>query len=197
MPRKAKTIHRLSCDNCGIEVLRAQGHVNERNFCSRTCYWKSDYRSELVARRNYQINPDARVTEPCATCGKDVTRYVSTAPKVFYCNRACRWEKHQHAKQRNAAGYVLVFLGRGKPGADSSGHILEHRLVMQLELGRPLLPVENVHHLNGQKDDNRIENLELWSRSQPAGQRVADKLRWAHEFIAQYENKGEIHVSST
>jgi hypothetical protein len=104
------------------------------------------------------------------------------------CKRAYSVAKGH--KQINSNGYVIVYVGVGYPGAGKQGQILEHRKVMQEFLGRPLTAAENVHHRNGDKQDNRLENLELWSRSQPHGQRVADKLAWAREFIALYaDNK--------
>lgn len=64
--------------------------------------------------------------------------------------------------------------------------VMEHRYVMSLVMGRPLLRHENVHHINGNKHDNRPHNLELWSSSQPPGQRIDDKVVWAVELLALY-----------
>jgi hypothetical protein len=88
---------------------------------------------------------------------------------------------HKNAKKQ----YAIVWKP-DHPNRDIRGYVLEHRLVMSEYLGRPLVDDENVHHKNGNRFDNRIENLELWNTKQPKGQRIEDKVQYALEILALY-----------
>lgn len=104
-----------------------------------------------------------------------------------------RWRKkgslektrRRKPQARTVSGYVVIYKP-DHPAARADGYVSQHRLVMEEMLDRRLLPHENVHHINGVKDDNRPENLELWVVSQPAGQRAEDLVEWAYEILGRY-----------
>lgn len=123
--------------------------------------------------------------------------------KVDYCNRKNYGHGYcsRHYQQWKKTGNPIAFHRRkivpvGTTVTQPNGYVhikiredkwtAVHRYVMEQKLGRPLLIHETVHHKNGNRSDNRIGNLELWSKSQPAGQRVEDKLAWAREIIELY-----------
>ena len=129
-------------------------------------------------------------------CGKETevpaNRLVTGKTKSCGCFRRARgernvrenhpsWKGGKHIKD----GYIFL-LDKDHPNRNCMGYVAEHVLVMSKHLGRALIKGENVHHKNGQKDDNRIDNLELWSHSHSSGQRVEDKIKWCLEFLSLY-----------
>ena len=96
-----------------------------------------------------------------------------------------RPHNYKGGRQSTYKGYKIIHRPE-HPTANKRGYVREHRYVMEVHLGRPLTKDENIHHINGVRDDNRLENLELWSTSQPSGQRVSDKVKWAKEILEKY-----------
>lgn len=126
-----------------------------------------------------------RAQNRCSECNK----LLSLNNKLLLCKSCGRKGSRSHNWKggiQNSSGYRLLHMPEHPNAQKQSGYVMEHIVVMTEQLGRPLLPHENVHHKNGVRDDNRIENLELWSTSQPFGQRVVDKVAWAKEILAIY-----------
>ncbi len=147
-------------------------------------YGKASRFPDGKSRTCKKCDRDAQLVNNCSDCGKKIAR------KSVRCNTcrgiATRGElsPYWQGGYTNEDGYRIV-QAQGHPNARKSGSILEHILVMSSHLNRALLPHENVHHKNGIRDDNRIDNLELWSKSQPPGQRVDDKIAWAIQFLGE------------
>lgn len=167
----------LNCNTCGQEfTTRYVGR--EVKFCSHACYG--------ISRRKPKIEVE------CGRCDKsflvfpgEIARAKRLGRQKVYCSRSCR----ARDRRRSFNSYAHLRLSDDhsyRAMATANGLILEHRLAMAQHIGRLLLPHEDVHHLNGNRSDNRIENLELWTRSHPKGQRVEEKIAWARSFLAEY-----------
>ena len=83
-------------------------------------------------------------------------------------------------KVLNSQGYIEIRF--------NNSYVKEHRYVYEQHYGIQLLPHQNIHHINGNRLDNRIENLELWDTSQPSGQRVEDKIKYYFELVEKYKD---------
>ena len=172
MTTEASTTTR-TCTQCTTPLAGSASPT--KKYCSPECGKQYRLENSAYCEAAECVNKAISSGGHCGTHYRLLKKYGTTTP-----DRPKRGKPRPVGhRSYNEAGYVVL-------KTETNPNALEHRWVMEQVLGRELKSSENVHHINGVRDDNRPENLELWSTSQPAGQRVEDKLAWATEFLKQY-----------
>ncbi len=143
---------------------------------------------EYIPSSRHRVCPKCRIRkiDSCISCGSPSRDSDSGRCKKCY-QFADSNPKWKGGKVNHGKGYVLVHSpDHPKVAGRVSKYMMEHILVMEAHLGRFLYPNETVHHKNGIRNDNRLDNLELWVKPQPSGIRAEDAVEWAVTLLSRY-----------
>lgn len=162
------------------------------------------YCSMPCSDKGRRKDTDERHKTNCKNCGKSFYKTRLKGSGTIYneqtlCSKQCKneWtskiyrERHGLPKVTKRIKRKYAVLRIPAQNGTPTYEILEHRYVMQEKLKRKLHTEETVHHVNGDRFDNRIENLELFSSRHGPGQRVVDKVAFAIEILRLYPEFAE------
>jgi len=99
-------------------------------------------------------------------CGQPCKKRFKQGHYLKYYLKNNKHYNNKGCKIKNPDGYIMVYCPNHPSVSKSTHYIMEHRLVMEKHIGRYLTDNEEIHHINGNKQDNRIENLELLTKSE-------------------------------
>ncbi len=177
-PRRGDTI---PCEWCGVEFYRQPAYIKQnRRYHSQDC-WNSAQRVNQIAKA-------------CAYCGEIMHLAISESARQYH-SKACEGlarTKRPTGRTHNGrpviqnwAGYLTIYEPTNPACNKQNGRMLEHRWVVEQFLGRYLSTREQVDHINQDKTDNRIENLQLLSPEAHTIKTNSDRKRKEREALAE------------
>jgi hypothetical protein len=174
-----KTRTKASCERCGLEYERTPHQIKKsiKRYCGMVCAG--------LSRRGKANKNNRKVVKSCLVCSKVFYVFPYRENSAKTCSRKCAINvlgnaisEHYDGKRKlhknKKSGYLYISF-RGK-------YFPHHRFVVEQALGRSLKENEQVHHKNGIRDDNRVENLQIMDLVEHA--KLSAMQRWGKRKYA-------------